>query len=145
VSAGSEAGPEPRVGVGVLVRRGERTLLLKRHGSHGAGTWSSPGGHLDFGEDPGACARRETEEECGLVLGDIQFVGLTNDVFDDRRHYITIWFAAESTMGDAWLAAPDEMSEFGWFRLDELPEPLFPPLRRLLDGRLLGPGRPRES
>ena len=42
---------EPKVGVGVFVFRGNKLLLGKRKGSHGAGEWSLPGGHLDPGED----------------------------------------------------------------------------------------------
>jgi 8-oxo-dGTP diphosphatase len=128
------------VGVGVVIRRDGRTLLMRRHGSHGDGTWSSPGGHLDPGEDPRSCAVRETAEECGLAVQRLQFIGVTNDVFDDELHYVTLWFVADDATGDATVAAPDEMSEFGWFRFDDLPEPLFPPLRRLLDGDVIGRG-----
>ena len=35
------------VGVGVLIIRNGKILLIKRTGSHGAGTWSPPGGHID--------------------------------------------------------------------------------------------------
>ena len=31
-----------------------------RQGEHGAGSWSTPGGHLDFGASPQACAARES-------------------------------------------------------------------------------------
>jgi 8-oxo-dGTP diphosphatase len=132
--------PSPRVGVGVVIRRGDELLLQRRSNVHGAGTWSTPGGHLDFGEDPAACAVREAAEETGLTVRKVVFAGVTNDVFDAERHYITLWFAADGVSGEPVLAAPYEMSELGWFRQDELPEPLFPPLRRLLDGEALGPG-----
>jgi 8-oxo-dGTP diphosphatase len=61
----------PRVGVGVIVLRNGLVLLGRRIGSHGAGSWALPGGHLEFGESVEQCAAREVLEETGL---DIQVV-----------------------------------------------------------------------
>ncbi len=126
----------PMVGVGIIITRGDRTLLLHRHHAHGAGTWSSPGGHLEFGETPEDCARREAKEETGLDLVNVRFKCLTNDVFrTEGKHYITIWMEGESEVGEAMVNAPEEAFEIGWFRWDELPEPLFLPLQNLLAGK----------
>lgn len=72
----------PRVGVGVVIRRGGQLLLQRRLNVHGEGTWSTPGGHLDFGESPVDCAVREAAEETGLRIASPRFLGVTNDVFD---------------------------------------------------------------
>ncbi len=126
----------PGVGVGVIVRRGKQVLLLRRIHAHGAGSWSSPGGHLEFMESPEQCAIRETKEETGLDIRNPRFVALTNDLFPaDDRHYITIWMEAEAWAGDAIVNAPDESDAIGWFAWDELPEPLFIPLQNLLAGQ----------
>ena len=55
-----------RVGVGVIIVRDGNVLLGERAGSHGAGTWALPGGHLEFGETVADCARREVLEETGF-------------------------------------------------------------------------------
>lgn len=125
----------PRVGIGCVVRRGTDLLLVRRHGAHGEGTWSTPGGNLDLGEEPARCAARETEEETGVRVGPVRFVGVTNDVFDEQRHYVTLWFEAEYAEGDAHVRASDEVSELAWFDEQSLPEPLFRPFRSLLEGR----------
>lgn len=130
----------PRVGIGALIVHEGRLLLLRRAGSHGGGTWSTPGGHLDFGESPEQCAIRETEEETGVRITDVWFRGITNDVFTATGlHYITIWMQGRLESGEAFIAAPDEATEVGWFPLDALPEPLFQPLANLRAGRSYPP------
>ncbi len=56
---------DPRVGVAVLIHRGEHLLLIQRKNVHGAGSWSTPGGHLEYGETPEECARLKAKEETG--------------------------------------------------------------------------------
>lgn len=125
----------PRVGVGVVITKDQQVLLLRRRNVHGAGTWSTPGGHLDFGESPEQCAVREVKEETGLDIDPVVFRAITNDVFvAENRHYITIWMEGHYTAGEPFLAAPYEASEIGWFPWDALPQPLFLPLQHLLDG-----------
>ena len=140
---------EPRVGVGIVVRRGGELLLVRRAGPHGSGTWSTPGGHLDFGEEPAVCAAREAQEETGVAIGPPRLLGITNDVFEETgKHYITLWFEAEHESGEAAALADDELDAVGWFDEEALPEPLFPPLMNLLAGRTLacaGPATTRSS
>lgn len=125
----------PRVGVGVIVRRGSEILLVRRASVHGDGTWSTPGGHLDGGETLEACAAREALEETGVKVGDIQFRGITNDVFESEGlHYITVWMESEWRSGKARPLATYELSEVRWFRTDALPDNLFPPLQSLAMG-----------
>jgi 8-oxo-dGTP diphosphatase len=133
------AATRPFVGVAVLVRRGDRVLLLKRKRSHGAGTWCPPGGHLEFGESPEECAVREAKEETGVKVADVRFLAITNDVFPEGKHYITIWFEGQHLAGEGTAAAVDKVSEVNWFTWDALPEPRFLSLRHLLEGKSLPP------
>ena len=127
----------PNVGVGVLVERDGKLLLHRRKGDHGPGTWSTAGGHLEYGETPEACAIREVWEEVGVVVSAVAFMGITNDVFPEtQRHYITIWMHATVSEGDGYVHAQDEVEEVGWFARDALPTPLFLPLQHLLTGEL---------
>lgn len=128
----------PRVGVACLVARGGRVLLLRRQRSHGAGSWSPPGGHLDYAEAIDACAIRETLEETGLHIVNPQFFAVTNDIFEpDGKHYVTVWMRAEARDGEPSVQDPSEVGEVGWFALDRLPEPLFLSLENLIAGRAL--------
>ncbi len=129
-----------KVGVGVLIVKDGLLLLQKRTGSHGEGSWSCPGGHIEFGETPEQTAIRETKEEVGLTIGGGQIVALTNDLFEvEQKHYITIWVLAEDIGDEEIVLKKDETSEHGWFPIDTLPSPLFVPLGNLLNGRSLIP------
>jgi 8-oxo-dGTP diphosphatase len=125
---------EPKVGTAILITRDDKVLLMKRRGPHGTGTWSTPGGHLDFGESPEQCARREAREEVGVEVGDVQFRAVTNDVFEESgRHYITIWLEAGSFSGEPVILSEREVEEIGWFAWDALPQPLFLPLENYVN------------
>jgi 8-oxo-dGTP diphosphatase len=127
---------ETKVGVSILVHKGDRFLLEKRANVHGAGTWGPPSGHFDFGESIEDCAKRETREETGVDIDNIKFRVVTNDLFEkEQKHYITIWVDAEYVSGEPAVKAPEEESEVGWFSWDTLPEPLFLPLQHLLEGK----------
>jgi 8-oxo-dGTP diphosphatase len=64
-----------QVGVAVLLRKGGEALLIKRQGSHDAGSWAPPGGHIDFGETPEQGGIRETQKEVGLAIDGLVFMG----------------------------------------------------------------------
>lgn len=126
----------PKIGVAAIILVDKCLLLIRRRGAHGAGTWAVPGGHLDFGENPAACAIREVREEVGLTVTDPRCIALTNDIFAaEGRHYITLWMRVECADAGPIIPAVDEVSEWGWFALDALPTPLFLPLENLLNGR----------
>jgi 8-oxo-dGTP diphosphatase len=137
-SSNGEQPRRPGVGVGVSVVRRDQLLLVRRR-HHGAGTWATPGGYLDPGEGFEACAVRETREETGLRVGDVAVVALSNDVHDDGKHNVTVWLTARSEVGEAVVAAPDELDAVGWFAWDRLPHPIYRSTRNFLEGRTYPP------
>ncbi len=127
----------PYVGVGCIVVRGDGQVLMVRNHR---GFWSTPGGHLDFGESPAECAARETLEETGIQVTDVEFVAVTNDVLIDAdRHYITIWMRANAVALTPVIGDRDEIGEAAWFAPDALPEPRHLYFENLLAGRSLPP------
>jgi len=122
-----------RVGVGVILIRDHKILLGERIGSHGANTWSTPGGHLEIGESIEACAIRETLEETGLVVNSVQKFAFTNDVFEsEEKHYVTLFVTTSDFTGEPKLTEPDKCKQWQWFELNDLPHPLFLPIQNLL-------------
>lgn len=123
----------PRVGIGVFVFRGGKFLMQQRQGSHGEGTWSVPGGHLEFGESPEETAARETLEETGCRIANVAFGAVTNDVFaDESKHYVTLWMTSDWESGEPTITEPEKCAAQTWADFDNLPEPLFLPWQQLM-------------
>lgn len=122
----------PKIGVGVIIAKGQKILLGKRKNSHGAGTWCFPGGHLEFGEDPEDCAIREVFEETGLSITDIRRWTFTNDIFiSENKHYISLFMLANYLSGVETLKEPHKFDRWDWFSWNTLPSPLFLPIQNL--------------
>lgn len=122
-----------RVGVGIMVVRDGQVLLGKRLGSHGAGEYAWPGGHLEFGETIEECIAREIEEETGLTVHPVRPVALSNVIKYDR-HYIDIQYLVEYVSGSPEVREPDKVESWDWYPLDALPQPLFAFAQRGLAG-----------
>lgn len=119
--------PHVRVGIGVYIfNKNNQILLGLRKSKHGYNSWCPPGGHLEFGETPQECAKRETLEEANINIENIHFISLTNDVFlDDNKHYITLHYKAQWASGDVKINEEDKIIDWQWFNWDNLPQPLF--------------------
>lgn len=122
----------PRVGVGVVVLKEDRVLLGKRKGAHGAETWSTVGGHLEFGETIEECAARELAEETGLTALSLRLGPWVNDVIEDDKHYVTIFVFVDKFEGELQLLEPHKCESWHWCELGALPYPLFPPVTSLI-------------
>ncbi|KAM0669761.1 hypothetical protein ACQRIT_002208 [Beauveria bassiana] len=111
--------PNPRVGVAaVIVNNRGQVLVGKRMGSHGAGTWQFPGGHLEHGEGLLECAVREADEETGLSLQGIKIATQTNDIFEtEGKHYITLFAKCVMNDPDAVpeLREPNKCERWVWW------------------------------
>jgi ADP-ribose pyrophosphatase YjhB (NUDIX family) len=114
----------PLIGVGVVVFRGDRVLLVRRAHAPRAGEWSLPGGLQRLGETIAATARREVFEETGIdiaVGGLIDAVDLIErDPADGRirYHYTLIDVVAEWQTGEPTAAS--DAAACAWFAETEL-------------------------
>jgi len=118
-------GNQPLVGIGVMVMKDGKALLGKRKGSHGAGEYAWPGGHLEYGESFAACAAREVMEETGMQIGAIRFLRVLNTMRYAPKHYVDIALAAAWASGEPEVREPDKIESWAWYALDALPSPLF--------------------
>jgi len=116
-----------KVGIGIMVLKNGKVLLGKRKGSHGEGEYAFPGGHFEYMESFEECARREVSEECGIEIHNIQFQCLANEKRYAPKHYVHIALMAEWKSGEPAVNEPEKITEWDWYDLDNLPEPLFKP------------------
>jgi 8-oxo-dGTP diphosphatase len=106
-----------------------RQLLLERTKSPNAGCWSPIGGKLEMatGESPFECARRETAEETGLVLGDddLHLWGMIAEKsYEGSGHWLMFMFDAKKRI-DALPETIDE-GHFAFYSDSEIDHLLLP-------------------
>jgi len=95
----------PIVGVGALVWREDKILLVKRGKPPAKGEWSLPGGAQELGETIEETARREVREETGCEIGELTFLGAFDSIERDANgevlyHFTLVDFEAEWVAGE---------------------------------------------
>jgi 8-oxo-dGTP diphosphatase len=115
------ATPAPTASAILVDERG-RVLLARRMNDPGAGLWDLLGGFIEEGEEALAALHREIEEETGLEIEPLGFLGAYPDRYGDEGIYtLNLYWTARITGGELALEA-DELAEVAWFAPDELPE-----------------------
>src|SRR3989344_4156484 len=117
----------PKVGIGVIIVKDGKVLVGRRREEYGRGSWSFPGGKLEFSETFEDCAKRETKEEAGVEINNIEFICAINDFLSDlNKHYVNIYLKADYLSG---VPSPldGEYDKWEWRDWDDLPSPRFSP------------------
>lgn len=116
-----------KVGIGLLLVKDGCILLGKRKGSHGAGEFGGPGGHLELLESFEDCARRELAEEAGsqVKIANLRFLCVTNLKKYAPKHYVDIGMVADWVSGEPLVMESHKLVSWEWYKIDQLPRPLF--------------------
>jgi 8-oxo-dGTP diphosphatase len=128
VGSGDEMHPgrqypkQPLVGVGAVVIRNGKILLIKRAFPPGQGKWSVPGGLVELGEKLSDACARETEEETGLKVDVLELINVFDMIERDddgriRYHYVLVEFLAKPTGGTE--KPSEEASDLRWVTHEE--------------------------
>lgn len=113
----------PRVGVGAIVMREGKILLIKRGAPPSAGLWAIPGGVQNLGETMKETAEREILEETGITITAKRPVYAFDFIERDetgriRFHYVVVDLMADYRSGEP--EAADDAVEAGFFEPREL-------------------------
>jgi len=123
----------PVVGIAVVICRGKSVLMGKRKGDVGKNTWAFCGGHLEGGETFEDCARREAEEETGILLESVEFWMVENVLYPDN-HCVTVFMVAQLPQGqEAKNMEPEFCGGWEWFPWYDLPAPLMLGIQQVVD------------
>lgn len=121
--AGRKYPPRPVVGVGAIILRRRRVLLVQRGRPPGQGKWSLPGGAVEPGERLAEAVRREVREETGLEVRSAEAFEIFERIIRDRRgrveyHYVLVDFLCRVAAGAP--APADDAADVEWVGVDSL-------------------------
>ncbi|HLD85418.1 MAG TPA: NUDIX domain-containing protein [archaeon] len=125
---------QAKVAVNMLVLKNGKALFLKRKGGSGDKMWCMPGGHLEFREELAKGAIREVKEEANIKVKNVRFLCVSEDIYT-KKHYVSVFFAADHTSGIAHITEKDRFYELGWFSLEKPPKPLFGGTKNVMAGK----------
>jgi 8-oxo-dGTP diphosphatase len=97
-----------------------KVLMIKRKNDPFAGTYTLPGGYVDFGETTRDAIVREVKEETGLDVKVIATLGMYDDPKrDPRAHNVSMVYIC-AFLGGTEKPNPDESEEVKWVPIDDL-------------------------
>jgi 8-oxo-dGTP diphosphatase len=108
----------PAIAAAVIVHDG-KVLLVKRRVAEGKLSWQFPAGAIEHGESPEAAAAREAHEETGISVEPEKLLG---ERIHPNTGRIMLYVACNVVEGNASVVDDDELSDFTWSTLKQLPE-----------------------
>jgi mutator protein MutT len=114
------------VGCGALIINDKNEVLLIKRSTTSRtapGTWSRPGGEVEFGETLEDAVKREVKEEVGIEVQPLQLLKVSNDIdLAEKKHWIAIGYLVKYISGIPKNMEPEKHDEVKWFSLNSLPE-----------------------
>ena len=115
----------PIVGVGAVIVRDGRAVIVQRATEPLRGQWSIPGGAVELGETVREAAAREVREETGLEVEVGEVLEVFDSIYPDpdgrtRYHYVLIDFLCRPVGGE--LNAGADAAQARWVEEPELRE-----------------------
>ena len=132
-----KGGKSPYTACNVLIIRKvhgqDEILLTQRLRGSGSGTYALPGGKQEVGETIEACVRRELQEEVGIDYRAGRPISLRNTDVPGYPRVKSVGVQATEWYGQPVRKELLAHSEWKWYKLTDLPSPLFFPSKMAID------------
>ncbi len=132
-------------GFGVILEKDGKILMGLRHPDpdkadsafRSSGEWCLPGGKLEWGESFEDGAVREVKEETDIDIKNPQVISVHN-CKNEHAHFMTVGLITHEWQGEAKVTEPDEIVDWQWFGLKQLPEKIYFPSQEVIENYLQG-------
>ena len=130
----------PKVGLGVIILNKENQVLLILRNNDPKladsemrleGTWTLPAGKLKYGETLNEAAIKKVKEETNLDIKDVKVISISDDI-NSYAHYVTVGLIAHDYSGKINLGDTLEHVDYGFYDLDNLPDNLCEPSKKII-------------
>ena len=128
-------------GCGVIILNSSGQILMGKRNEdefladsemHEEGTWTLPGGNIEYGEKFYEAGIREAKEETNLDISDLEVICVQTDL-NEFAHYISVGMIAKKYSGEIKVMEPDEITMWQWFDLDKIPKKIFSASKKTID------------
>ena len=114
---------QPIVGIGIVIVKDNKIVLIKRGNEPAKGKWTIPGGLVELGESIEMAVIREAKEETLLDVEDPKLIDVVSQVEVDlqgkiKNHHVVIDYLVRVVSGE--IAAASDAAELRWVPFDEV-------------------------
>lgn len=102
-----------------IIHQHPKILLGMKKRGFGVGRWNGFGGKVDLTETIEEAAKRELQEEAGIIADNLEKVGIVDFEFKGNPEILEVHIFRS----DSFLGEPTESEEMKpeWFHIDEIP------------------------
>ena len=128
-------------GCGVIILNEKGQILMGKRNEdetladsemHEEGTWTLPGGNIEYGEKFEQAGIREAKEETNLDVSNLEVFCVQTDM-NEYAHYVSVGMIAKNYSGELKINEPDEITEWRWFDIDKIPKKIFSASKKTID------------
>ena len=109
----------PRLVSSIVIKKGNKLLLVKEKQNDNNEWWVFPGGGVEFGETIKDAALREIKEELGLDVDIKEFLGFKEVIFPEHEYHTIVFFFLGNPL-DGDISKIKEILDVDYFTTEEI-------------------------